>query len=185
MTASVVEKAMRISAVAHKDQKRKEGDVPYITHPAMVALLLARNGFRETVVAAGLVHDVVEDSGISIEVLERELGSEVAAIVASVSENKDLVWEERKTQYVKSIREGNEDVKAVSIADKIHNLECLLLAYAKEGDAVWSLFNRGMEKKMWFEKEMLTMFQETWAHPLVARYAELLEELKIAVAKTS
>ena len=104
-------------------------------------------------------------------------------MVAALSENKDLEWEERKMQYVDSVRQGSEGVKAVSIADKIHNLECLLMAYAEKGDAVWQLFNRGIEKKIWFEEMMLAMFEESWSHPLILRYSELLAELRAAVQK--
>jgi len=133
------------------------------------------------VVAAALVHDVLEDTDVSEEELRRELGDEVVDIVVSVSNDDTLPWEDKKKKYVETVRSASEGAKAVATADKIHNLESLLGAYAKQGNKVWEHFNAGMEKKIWFEESMLEMLKETWEHPLVDEYDELLSELKEVV----
>jgi len=68
------ERALKIAAVAHKDQVRKHDSSPYIVHPVMVAHILSSYGFSEEVVAAGLVHDVLEDSEMTEDSLRKELG---------------------------------------------------------------------------------------------------------------
>ncbi len=162
---------------AHAGQMRKDGP-PYIIHPTAVAIMLARHGFAEAVIAAALVHDVLEDTAVVADEMGDELGQEVLGLVQTVSYDKALSWEDARTAYVESVRQAPEGAKAISVADKIHNAESLLMAYGKEGKAIWSHFNRTRDKKLWFEEEMLRMLKESWQHPLVDEYAALVEKLK-------
>ncbi len=174
----LIEKAARIAERAHKKQTRKESGLPYIAHPFSVALKLAKYSFSDVVVAAALAHDVVEDSDVSEKKLREELGDEAVDIVMSVSNDDSLPWDEKKKKYIETVRNGSEGAKAVATADKIHNLESLLIAYKEQGPRVWENFNAGMEKKIWFEDAMLAMLKETWKHPLIDEYGDLLAELK-------
>jgi (p)ppGpp synthase/HD superfamily hydrolase len=176
--SNLLEKAVRIAAVAHKNQMRKEADVLYITHLIQVALILAKHGFSDTTIAAGLVHDTVEDTDVTLDQLRSELGKEVADIVAAVTNDDTLSWEEKKKKYIETVRAGSVEVKAVATADKIHNAESLIRAHAEQGTALWAHFNAGREKKLWFEEAMLAMLQETWQHPLVSEYALLVANMK-------
>ena len=170
----LVEKAARIMAVAHEKQTRKSDGSPFIVHPVMVALKLVKLGFGDSVIAAALTHDVLEDTDFSEEKMREKLGEDVLKIVKTVTEDKSLAWEDRKQKYIETVRNGSEETKAVSISDKIHNLENLLDAHAQMGTNIWEKFNRGKEKKRWFEHAMLDMFRESWKHPLVDEYAELV-----------
>jgi len=64
------------------------------------------------------------------------------------------------------------------LADKIHNLESLLIAYQKLGKKVWDKFNATKEQKIWFENQFLKMIKETWQHPLIEEYEKLVGQLK-------
>jgi len=172
----LIAKAEKIMREAHAGQTRKQNDTPYITHPQAVAKKLAAAKFSEIVQAAALVHDVLEDTDYPAEKLKTELGDEVYKMVQALSENKSLVWEERKLKYLESIKNSSEKVKAISLADKIHNLEDLIAGHVELGPAIWELFNRGKDKKIWFENQMLAMFQKTWAHPMIAEYAKLIKQ---------
>lgn len=176
--STLVERAMRLATRAHAGQARKESNLPYITHPFMVSLLLAKHGFSDTVLAAALTHDVLEDTPVTAAELEAELGPEVLALVQAVSYDESLSWEDQRTKYVADVRAASEDVKAISIADKIHNAQSFILGYEAQGKDMWKNFNRGRDKKIWFEEEMVTMLKETWQHPLVDQYAILVEEMK-------
>ncbi len=177
MQPSLIEKAIRMAASAHEGQMRKDGP-PYIIHPFAVALMLARHGFKEEVIAAALVHDVLEDTAVTAEQMGEELGAEVLELVQAVSYEKGLSWEDQRVKYIEAVRVAPEGAKAISIADKIHNAESLLMGYEKEGKAMWGRFNRPRDKKIWFEEEMLKMARESWRHPLVDEYAALVEKLK-------
>jgi len=175
--SSLLEKAVRIATLAHEGQRRKEADIPYVSHPVSVAFKLLSHGFSETVVAAGLVHDVLEDTEYPQAQLQENLGDEVLTIVLAVTNDDALSWEEKKLRYIETVRNGPEGAKAVAIADKIHNAESLLNAYVEVGPQVWKNFNRGKEKKMWFEHEMLAMIKEVWTHPMIAEYELLVEQM--------
>jgi len=175
---NIIEKALRMSAIAHNGQKRKEQDAPYIIHPVAVALLLAKNDFSDVVIASALVHDVLEDTSVTEEELKKELGEEVLSIVQSLSENMSIPWEERKTQYIETIRVGSENVKAVSVGDKINNAQSMLTAYEKIGPELWKVFHRGKEKQIWFYESHLDMLKKTWNNPLVNEYENLVQKLK-------
>lgn len=175
----LVEHAMRIALDAHKDQVRKTDGSPYVVHPLMVALILQRHLCADEIIAAGLVHDVLEDTSVTEAYLRRELGDVVTDYVVAVSEDKSLSWEERKKKYIETLRQAPEGAKAVSVADKIHNLQSLLRAHADMGSAVWNVFNRGKEQQIWFQSALLEMFKEVWRHPLVAEYERLVGEMKM------
>ncbi|MBP7770780.1 MAG: bifunctional (p)ppGpp synthetase/guanosine-3',5'-bis(diphosphate) 3'-pyrophosphohydrolase [Candidatus Pacebacteria bacterium] len=177
MEATLIEKAIRMATSAHEGQMRKDGP-PYIIHPVAVSLMLARHGFAEAVIAAALVHDVLEDTPVTADEMREELGQEVLGLVQTVSYDKTLSWEDQRIKYVEAVRAGSDGAKAISVADKIHNAESLLMGYQKEGKTMWSHFNRSRDKKLWFEEEMLKMLRESWHHPLVKEYAVLVEKLK-------
>lgn len=178
---SLLERAARMAAIAHKDQVRKEGGTPYIVHPFMIALRLMGSGFPEPVIAAALVHDVPEDTDVTLDVLQAELGDEVADIVRAVTNDDSLSWEEKKVAYIESVRQGPEGAKAVATADKIHNAESLLAAHARLGTSLWDNFNAGRDKKIWFEEKMLAMLKESWQHPLVDEYEALVRKMQTLV----
>lgn len=174
-STDLIEKAAKIAAQAHMGQTRKGDDTPYIVHPFMVALLLKERAFSDVCIAAALVHDVLEDTEYGADALRDALGDEVMKVVLTLTEDKSLPWEERKKKYIESVRNGSEEAKAVSIADKIHNLKSLLAMHSQEGAGVWKVFNRGREQKIWFETAMLAMFRETWKNSLVEEYGLLVE----------
>jgi len=175
MQIGLIEKASRIALLAHAGQTRKGDNLPYIIHPYMVAMKLAKHNFSDQIIAAALTHDVLEDTTFGEENLGIELGQDVLEIVKAVTNDDSLDWEEKKKKYVESVRRGPEGAKAVAVADKIHNLESLLLIHAQHGPAIWKKFNRGKDQKLWFEQEVLKMLRETWSHPLIDEYEALLE----------
>jgi len=174
----LLEKAHRLMLKAHGQQVRKTDGSPYVVHPMMVAKKLARLNFHDEVIAAAMIHDVLEDTDITEQQLRQELGDEVVDIILPLSENKKLEWEERKKKYITDVKNAGHATKAVSIADKIHNLESVIETHKTMGPAIWTKFNRGKEQKMWFEKEMLKSFQESWDHPMIAEYEKLLQQVE-------
>lgn len=175
---SVVEKAARIAVVAHQGQTRKGDNLPYILHPIMVALKLSKYDFSPEIIAAALTHDILEDTDFPEDKLLFELGPEVLEIIKAVTNDESLPWEEKKKKYIETVKNGPDGAKAVALADKIHNLESLLIAYSQQGPDLWKKFNRGKDQKVWFETEVLKMFKDTWSHPLIEEYESLLDQEK-------
>lgn len=175
---NLTEKALHLAARAHEGQMRKEGGLPYIIHPVMVAFILERHGFDEQTVAAALVHDVLEDTETSAEELGQELGSGVRSAVEALTYDKNLPWKEQRLRYIESVRASDTAVKAICTVDKIHNAQSLLASHEKEGKEVWKYFTRGKEEKLWFEEEVLKMLKESWDHPLIGEYAGLIARMR-------
>ena len=174
----LIEKAFLLALEAHPGQLRKDHPLPYIVHPVSVSILLAKYGFSDEVIAAALVHDVAEDTDVSLEQLSAALGKAVVELVAPITHDASLSWEDKKRAYIESVRFSSDEAKAIATADKIANAESLLEAYKQQGQKVWEYFNAGRDKKIWFEQSMLQMLQETWQHPLVEAYASYVARLE-------
>ena len=121
---SQILKAAKFAASKHKDQRRKDNVTPYINHPIAVAELISSVGRVHDikVLLAALLHDTVEDTGTKPEELEREFGSEVAAIVMEVTDDKSLPKAERKRLQVEHSAHLSHSAKLIKLADKISNV---------------------------------------------------------------
>ena len=117
-------RALEFATKAHQGQYRKgEGKVPYITHPVAVADILWECGERSPVLlAAALLHDTIEDCGVAAVHLAIEFGSEVAGIVAEVTDEPGLKGKERKNAQVEKAPFMSKNAKKLKIADKTANL---------------------------------------------------------------
>ncbi|MGD1992956.1 MAG: HD domain-containing protein, partial [Anaerolineae bacterium] len=113
--SDLYEEALRLAARAHQDQVRKTGSVPYITHPVHVSMILAQYGFSEEVMAAALLHDVVEDQDVTLTEIEDQFGAHVAEIVDVLTEQKldeqgsRRPWEIRKQEAVAHMRRASQE----------------------------------------------------------------------------
>ena len=175
---SIVERALRIAIIAHAGQRRKMRGDDFISHPKAVAALVKSYGFSDAVVAAALLHDVLEDTTYSADEMRAEFGPAVLATVEALSEDKSLSWKDRKSAYIASVRVASNEVKAVSAADKIHNYSSIISDYTVAGPAVWEKFGGGREGQIGFADDMLAMLCESWQHPLVEKLARVVAELK-------
>ena len=122
----LITRAANFAAHAHRAQKRKDSSgTPYINHLTEVAWLLAEAGCAAHVVAAGYLHDTIEDVEVSYEELVAEFGQEIAEIVLAVTDDKTLAKQVRKELQVDHALHATADQAAVKMADKISNLRSL------------------------------------------------------------
>ena len=125
---SMIEKAYKISQEAHKEQKRKSGE-PYIIHPLCVAIILADLEMDKETIAGGLLHDVVEDTKMTLDDLTREFGAEVSFLVDGVTKLTQLNWDKDKVEIqAENLRKMflamAKDIRVIIIklADRLHNM---------------------------------------------------------------
>lgn len=168
--------AIDVAAKAHQNQLRKGTDIPYMTHPFAVGMILLKARCSEDVVAAGLLHDTIEDTNLDLEIIRNIFGDRVAEIVEGCSEDKSLPWETRKEHTIEYLKTAPPVIKAVSCADKLHNVLTILDDYEIQGEKLWERFNRGKEKQEWYHKSLVQSF----IHPPVD---EDFKKLYLAYAK--
>ncbi|GEN54982.1 HD domain-containing protein [Halobacillus faecis] len=151
----MIEKAKAFAAKAHEGQKRKNSSEDYVVHPIRVAALLEHAGFREEVISAGYLHDVVEDTSYTLKNIEREFGLDVKDLVAAHTEDKSKSWKERKQHTIDTVREGSFELKALIIADKLDNLRSLQKDIETYGIEVWNNFNAGADAQKWYNQSIV------------------------------
>ena len=131
---------------------------------------------------AAFCHDLLEDTKCTEAEIKEKCGREVLRIVKAVSNDESLSdkkdWEKKKAKYVQTVRAGGEKAIAVSVMDKICNLQSFFDQYEKEGPSLWKKFNRGKDKKVWFEKEVIKMAKKNWNHQLLSTLEELVDMLE-------
>jgi (p)ppGpp synthase/HD superfamily hydrolase len=172
----LVKRALDWASVWHASQARKYPGirVPYVSHLAGVAAVLSRHGFADEVVAAGVLHDTLEDTETTFDELVAKFGVRVAELVRACSEeDKSLPWEERKARYLEAFAEKGWDAQAITLSDKIDNLQSILVCAQDFGDP-WAQFKRGREAQLERFRALLERARRLSPHPLVDEYARVV-----------
>lgn len=176
------DRALLLASDWHRDQLRKNGNVPYFSHLLRVAGLALDYGASEDVAIAALLHDAVEDCG-GLPILEKiraEFGDFVAQIVLETSDstsadkNEKAPWEERKIAYLAGLESGLPEAALICGCDKLDNATALIRALTSgDPNATLARFKRGPEKIVW-------VF-ESVAEILKKRKIPVADELNVAV----
>ena len=127
---NLLEKAYLTAKKLHEGQLRKSGE-PYIVHPMAVAVILAKLGIDDTGIAAGLLHDVVEDTEYSLDDLTKDFGEDIANIVDGVTKLASIVYESKEERQADNVRKMflamSKDIRVliIKLADRLHNLRTI------------------------------------------------------------
>ncbi|WP_339733062.1 HD domain-containing protein [uncultured Gimesia sp.] len=184
----VFEHAVRLAAVAHKSQKRKSSGVPYIAHPMSVCLILIKAGFHEeSILAAAVLHDVVEDTELTIEELAELFSADVVQYVKEMTEEKETregkkrSWRDRKQDHIQVMQGATLGARAIELADKLHNLEAMLFDLQIENkEEFWGHFGASPEAIVQYYHSMIEAAGQSdpQLELLVRNCNARLEELK-------
>ncbi len=169
-----------MASLWHRDQNRKYPNVaiPYASHVAGVAAILARHGFSETVVAAGALHDTIEDCGIHFDEISARFGREVAELVRHCSEeDKSLEWAARKAAYLEKFPHKPWEAQAITLADKIDNLLSIVVCASDHGDP-WPMFKKGRDAQLERYDALEVLAQTLRPHPLIQEYSVVLQQVR-------
>jgi len=167
----LLEDAYAFAAKAHEGMVRKGTALPYIVHPMETAELVAQLTDDVKVIAAAVLHDVIEDCGVTKDKLELIFGRRVAQLVADESEDKrphmskEASWKIRKEETLAHIASGSRQQRIIAMCDKISNLRSTRNDYLKMGDDVWLRFNQ-KDKKMhaWYYWSIAKLTEEEFGH---------------------
>jgi (p)ppGpp synthase/HD superfamily hydrolase len=143
--------AHELAISAHADQRRRGSDGPFVVHPLAVASRLLDEGYGEEVVAAAIVHDVVEDSETNLGEIVERLGARVGELVGALTEDDSIEdWAERKRALRRQAEAAGPDAAAIYAADKLSNVRDTRVLYAKLGEAAGERFAVPLDLRLEF-----------------------------------
>ena len=141
---NILEEAILYATVMHQGKVRKFKGIPFILHPLEVAQILSTMTDDQEVIAAGILHDIVEDTDGTLSEIEKRFGQRVAFLVSSESEEeypgeeKSATWRRRKEGSLRVLQSSTDTgVKMLWLADKLANIRSLAQMYSEMGEAMW------------------------------------------------
>ena len=173
------DKALAYAAGLHRAQRRKGTDIPYVAHLLGVASLAIEMGADEDQAIAALLHDAVEDQGVTVAEIAARWGDGVARIVADCTDADTLPkppWRARKEAYVAALAHKSAASLLVSLADKLHNARAIVEDLRVAGPALWDRFNGGRQS-LWYYRALSDAFLERLPGPGAARLARTVDEM--------
>ncbi len=145
----LLEEAIIYSTIMHQGKKRKINNTPYILHPLEVAQILSSMTDDQEIIAAGVLHDIVEDTDGTLKEIKKRFGERVAMLVNSETEeqfpgeDRASTWQKRKELSLEMLKSSTDiGVKMLWLADKLSNMRSLAGAYGEVGDKLWGMLHQ-------------------------------------------
>lgn len=186
--------ALAFAAKHHDTQVRKGTALPYLTHPANVAIILTRYGRDEDTVIAGILHDVIEDcvrDGYTRRMLEERIADKFGPVVLETvlmithrrtdDDGNPFDPDEKKADYLARLADANERARWVCAADKIHNGASILADLRRTAfpESVWSRFSVGREGTIrWYRAVHDRLAELGFDAPIMAELRGVAEALE-------
>lgn len=170
----MVEKAVAFAMKAHEGAFRKGTSIPYIVHPLEAAVIVSLIAKDEDLICAALLHDVIEDAGITKEELEAQFGPHVAELVMKETEDKTKSWKERKQATLDHLEFATRESKILVLADKLSNLRNTARDYLVMGEDIWERFNEKRKtEQAWYYCGVASRLSELKRLPAYEEFLQL------------
>ena len=142
MDTSFLDRAILFAVKSHAGAERRGKGFPYIVHPMEAMAIAATMTADQEVLAAAALHDVVEDTEVTLDDIRAQFGDRVARLVDTESDrlNEGLDWLARKEDSLKRLKEASRDEKIVALGDKLSNMRAIARDYTSEGEIFWDRF---------------------------------------------
>ena len=147
LDTTLLDRAIVFAVRAHAGTERRGKGFPYIVHPMEALEIVATMTRNQELLAAAVLHDTVEDTGVTIEQIRTGFGDLIASLVASESDtmpegvSEEDSWHARKQDAIERLKRASLDAKIVALGDKLSNMRAIARDYAQQGDALWDLFH--------------------------------------------
>ena len=181
----LVSEALAFSAKAHDGMRRRKSEAPYILHPMEVGAIIGTMTDKQEVIAAGILHDVVEDAGVQLEEIGEKFGSRVMELVASETENKreklppEETWRIRKEESIEKLRTTDDiEVLMLWIGDKLSNIRAIYRDFLVEGNQLWDKFHQSdINVQAWYYRSIMKYTERLSDTLAWAEYKTLVEKI--------
>ena len=183
VNTDIVDKAIIFAVNAHKGIARKGNGLPYIVHPMEAVAITATMTEDQEMLAAAALHDVVEDTDITLEDIRREFGDRVAMLVDNESEDKSPgreheTWHERKAKAMERLAKAGKDTKIIAMGDKLSNMRAIYRDYRAIGSKLWDRFNtKDPKEHAWHYMELLKALSELNGTEAYFEFKRLVNEI--------
>lgn len=182
---NILEKAIVFATEAHEGQTRKLAKTPYILHPLEVAAIAATVTGDMSVMAAAVLHDTIEDCGITEQQIRDSFGDRVADLVVSETENRSLsgtaeqTWQKRKEDSIAVLKNSDDiGVKILWLSDKLSNMRSFYRMYIKNKDELFSgLHQKDPKVQGWYYKTIAGCLTDLSDTPAYKEYVELINKV--------
>lgn len=181
----LVSDALVFSAKAHDGMRRRKSEAPYILHPMEVGAIIGSMTDKQEVIAAGILHDVVEDAGIAIEEIGENFGARVMELVASETEDKreelppEETWRIRKEESLEKLKNTDDiDILMLWIGDKLSNIRAIYRDFLIEGHELWKKFHQSdVSVQAWYYRSIVKYTERISDNLAWVEYKTLVEKI--------
>nr|WP_304259827.1 HD domain-containing protein [Phascolarctobacterium succinatutens] len=174
--------AIAYAATMHRNGLRKGTTMPYIVHPLEVMHILEVMTGDKHLMAAGVLHDVVEDTSATLEDVYAKFGDDIGTLVEGHTEkHKEDPWEKRKEEALAHLAKADAREQKLVLADKLANMRAIARDYAKYGEDLWQRFKRGKDIQSWYYhaavKAMSDLEFDTEAAPFYKEFEDKVNQV--------
>ena len=174
LDTSLLDRAIIFAVKAHAGTERRGKGFPYIVHPLEAVEIVATITPDQELLAAAALHDVVEDTDVSVDEIRAEFGDRIATLVAAESDtfeegvSEEDSWHSRKRAAIERLASASHDAKIVALGDKLSNMRAIARDWAVQGDSFWNIFHaKDPKDHEWHYRglaESLRELQDTFAY---------------------
>ncbi len=174
--------AIAFAARAHEGQTCRSTDAPKIVHPMEVAAIAATMTSDHDILAAAMLHDVVESCGVTEETLKTEFGDRIAKLVCQMSDEKgadaEESWQKRKLFSINRLRAASRDQLILILADKLSSLRSIRRDKTVYGPDLWQHFNqRSASMHRWYFSSVLEFLSDLSNTDAYREYCDLMRQI--------
>ena len=185
MDSSFLDRAIIFAVQAHKNTERRGKGFPYIVHPLEAMAIAATLTCDQELLAAAVLHDVVEDTGVTLDDLRREFGEKVAFLVEKESDmfvegvSEEDSWRTRKQAAIDRIAAAPREAKIVAMGDKLSNMRAIARDYDELGDTLWERFHApgGRADHEWHYRGLAQSLDELSGTPAFTEFTQHIEHV--------
>ena len=184
LDTQLVDRAILFAVKAHSGTERRGKGFPYVIHPMEAMAIVATITPDPELLAAAALHDTVEDTDITLDVLRAEFGERVAKLVADESDvftegkSEEETWHQRKKAAIDRLARAPHDAKIVALGDKLSNMRAIARDYAAQGDALWNIFHaKDPKNHEWHYRGLADALRELQDTPAFQEFEQLINQV--------
>ena len=184
LDTSLLDRAIRFAVQAHAGTERRGKGFPYILHPMEAAAIVSSITPDQELLSAAVLHDVVEDTAVTVEQLRSEFGDRIADLVAAESDEEmnhlpaSASWHARKQAAIDRLARASHDAKIVAMGDKLSNMRAIARDFAEKGDELWNIFHvKERREHEWHYRGLAASLSELAGTAAYQEFVRLIDEV--------